>query len=113
MSAASIDETVAGWVNAIKDPLEGGEQKVSLVVDGTARFSCGPFAIQSIVRDTATATLAWSSVPGCTYRIETSPDLVTWTAELGDFRAIASLTTGNVDSTTFGENHFFRVKSVQ
>ena len=93
--------------------LEGGEQRVSLVLDGARIIQTG-FAVHALVLDGADTTLAWTSVPGRVYRVETSPDLETWTPLFGDIIASRHLTarTG-IDATGFGNEHFFRVRRVQ
>jgi endonuclease/exonuclease/phosphatase family metal-dependent hydrolase len=69
-----------------------------------------PYAITRLGSTNGGVTLQWQSVPGQNYQVETSSNLISWTA------LAASLTATNysftVTTNLAGTRHFFRVKRV-
>jgi hypothetical protein len=67
-----------------------------------------PFQLLSVTRSNLSVSLNWQSVPGQIYAVESSPDLVNWTAFATNLMATnfsAALTTN-----TPASSQFFRVR---
>jgi hypothetical protein len=101
-------------VSAEKGLLDGGAQRVSVVINGDAVFSYLDFTVEAFVRDelSGMATICWQSCPGGTYRIERSADLETWIAIPGDIVSIESLTAHTFSIMGFEDDQSFRVRSL-
>lgn len=75
-----------GNVNAINEP----------VTEFVRASQASPIAVTA-TNSGGTVAIAWSSVEGATYKIETSPDATTWTALAG----AAAVTSDGGDKTSF------------
>ncbi len=67
-----------------------------------------PFQLLSVTRSNPTLTLNWESVPGQQYTVESSPDLVNWTALATNLMATNFTQTFNTN--TPADAQFFRVR---
>ena len=101
--SAAGDEDADGMVNGAEDtagtdPLDRGSV---LKVTATARPSATSF------------TVTWSSVPGKTYRVQASADLLAAFADIsGDLPASGGATTAFTDNTAGPGRKFYRVRVV-
>ncbi len=70
-----------------------------------------PFQITAIARNNAAVSVSWASVPGQFYQVETSSNLVTWSALTSNLTATNYLSNFTTDATDATDaTKFFRVR---
>lgn len=99
-----------------------GRQRVSIVLSGVKERTVGSEWLYQVTAQTYTvlngqvvAQLTWNSIPGETYRIEFSPDLVNWVDACGGAKYLSrkdSTTAVTVPVVNLGPSGFFRVATV-
>jgi len=70
-----------------------------------------PFQLTSVTRSNLALALNWESVPGQKYTVESSPDMVTWTAFATNLMATNFTTPFNTNTPV--DDQFFRVRKTQ
>ena len=84
---------------------------VSIIISGIQPDPAPEFKCTNVSRTGVnTYAVTWNSVVGTTYSLQTSDDLVTWTALPGDFVATKTTTVGEVSNTVGEMRRFWRAK---
>lgn len=92
--------------------IAGQFQRFSLALSGNAELVEDRFAITMIERLGDDTLLEWRSVPGLRYQVESSSDLVAWSAVAGLVDATATLTPFLVTEPAGTPYVFYRAREV-
>jgi len=90
----------------------GQQQRFSLALSGNKELPGDRFAITSMDRIGNDSLLEWQSVKGLRYQLETSADLVTWTAVGGPVNATLPLTPFLTTEAASADKKFYPVIEV-